>query len=241
MIPAHIVIAGASGGIGHALVLAASARWPDALIHAVSRDPQTFASPNIKTYKFDLTQFSDCETFVKKLSESTAKIQLAIYAIGTLNGTGKRPEKSLSEVDDRSLGETFRINVSGAIAFAKALKPLFRNPNPSRLLFLSAKVGSIGDNKSGGWYSYRISKAGLNMAVKNLAFEYSRANCATVLAAVHPGTTLTDFSKDYVENWEKGKVSEPEVTAARLLDLAAVLKETDSGRFMHWDGSTIEN
>ncbi|RZA17206.1 MAG: SDR family NAD(P)-dependent oxidoreductase, partial [Proteobacteria bacterium] len=155
MIPAHIVIAGASGGIGRALVHTAAERWPDSLIHAVARSPQRYPQPNIIPYEFDLTQFSDCEAFVKKLSESTSKIDLGIYAIGTLNGTGKRPEKSLNEVDDRSLGETFRINVSGAIAFAKALKPLFRHSDLSRLLFLSAKVGSIGDNKSGGWYSYR--------------------------------------------------------------------------------------
>jgi NAD(P)-dependent dehydrogenase (short-subunit alcohol dehydrogenase family) len=241
MNPSHIVIAGASGGIGNALAVEAARRWPQATVHAVSRRSLTYEEPNIKTYDFDLTRFEDCEALAKTLSSITPGLQLAIYAIGTLNGTGRRPEKSLNEVDELSLRETFRINVSGAIAFAKALKPHFKHRDPSGLLFLSAKVGSIGDNKSGGWYSYRISKAGLNMAVKNLAFEYQRNGSLAVLAAVHPGTTLTGFSKDYVQHWEKGRVAEPKLTAERLLDLAVALREDQTGRFLHWEGTTIEN
>lgn len=243
----NIVIAGATGGIGQALVREALTRWPDCRLWALGRDlrklealARAIAAPErLRIRKADLDDLREADALSAALSEEAGRIHLAIYAIGVLNANGHRPEKSLREVDADRLTETFRINAAGAMDFARVLKPLLRHAEDSRYIAISAKVGSIGDNHTGGWYAYRMSKAALNMGMRNVAQEFQRSGCRSIVCAVHPGTTLTDFSKDHVSHWAEGRVADVSVSAQRVLDLAVRLENKDDGAFLHWDGTTL--
>lgn len=243
----NIVIAGASGGIGQALVADALKRWPECRIWAIGRDleklerlkSQVGDAKRLRLVAATLDDFAQFEDLSATLAREAGEIHLAIYAIGVLNVPGVRPEKSLREVNAEQLMETFRINAVGALNLAKVLKPLMRHKNESRYIAISAKVGSIGDNHLGGWYAYRMSKAALNMGMKNVANEFQRSGCRSIVTAVHPGTTLTDFSRDHVSHWEEGRVVEPSQTAQRVLDLCEKLEAKDNGAFLHWDGTPL--
>ncbi|MBC7658176.1 MAG: SDR family NAD(P)-dependent oxidoreductase [Chitinophagaceae bacterium] len=246
MHPQHILVTGATGGIGHACVQEALRKWPEARVYAIARSSEKLEklthmanSERLKTFVANLTLKPEAEEMANWLNTQTEHIDLAIHTIGVLNGQGQKPEKSLGAIDPDSLREAFETNVMSAIWTGTVLKPLFRNVAPSVFMILSAKVGSIGDNKLGGWYSYRMAKAALNMGVRNMALEYGRSGCPCAVVAVHPGTTLTPFSEDYVKGWPAEKLAKPEVTAARLLTLAETLSPENTGTFMHWDGSPL--
>lgn len=248
MKPKSILIAGATGGIGRELVARSRDRWPEAKIFCIARDRQKLTvleseCPSIFTLCCDLTDYEQIPKLSAFLEAKTDQLDLVIHSIGVLNGQGKRPEKSLREVNPASLMEAFQVNTMTPLWLAQAIKPFLRrsgpNPEPSVFMILSAKVGSISDNHLGGWYAYRMSKAALNMAIKTTALEFQRSGCPGALVAVHPGTTLTDFSKDYVKSWPDEKLATPKITADRLLNLAETLSPEQSGHFMHWDGSPL--
>lgn len=245
MNPKTILISGANGGIGSCLVRAASSRWPEAKIFAVARDERKLIAlgrdlPHFMALAYDLTHPQGAKAMAEVLAAETDTIDLVIHTLGVLNGLGQRPEKSLKEVDEKALAETFRINTMSAIWLGQAIKPFLQRKNSwGHVMILSAKVGSIGDNELGGWYSYRMSKAALNMGIKTMALEFRRSNCPGALVAVHPGTTVTDFSKDYVKNWPAERLATPEMTAERLLKLAEMLEPEHNGKFLHWDGSEL--
>lgn len=245
--PEQIVISGATGGIGRCLVAAALERWPEAAIYAVGRDEAKLAAMGLELgtprqlipFAFDLTQKEGAESLAERLKEHTESVDLVLHTIGVLNGGGRGPEKSLREIDPNALEEAFRINVSSCLWLATALKPFLRHPAHSVFIALSAKVGSIGDNQLGGWFAYRMSKAALNMGIRNISLEFKNSAGNATVVAVHPGTTLTDFSRKFVSRWPDQKVASPEVTAQRLLDLSEKLEPGESGKFLHWDGTEL--
>lgn len=245
MNPKTLLITGAGGGIGSCLVRAASQRWPEATIFAVGRDEKKLQSlgqglPHFQPLTFDLTCPAEAKAMAEVIASHTSEIDLVIHTLGVLNGLGRRPEKSLKEVDEAALAESFRINTMSAIWLGQAIKAfLQRKSGMSQFMILSAKVGSIGDNELGGWYAYRMSKAALNMGIKTMALEFQRSNCPGAVVAVHPGTTLTDFSREQVKNWSPDRLASPETTAERLLNLAETLKAEHNGKFLHWDGSEL--
>lgn len=238
----NILIAGATGGIGQALVREAVHRWPAAKIWVLGRDRQKLQAlerySQVESIPAELEKWSD-EDFVADLQQRIQSLDLVIYAIGVLNAEGKRPEKSLKEFSEQSFVESVRINTTGAMLLAKIIKPLLKRSGKGRYIALSAKVGSIDDNGLGGWHSYRMSKAALNMGMKNVAIEFQQSGCRSIVASVHPGTTLTDFSREFVGNWDKSKVAVADVTAKRLLDLCEKLEASHNASFLHWDGTRL--
>jgi NAD(P)-dependent dehydrogenase (short-subunit alcohol dehydrogenase family) len=245
MNPKSILITGANGGIGSCLVQAASQRWPEAKIFAVARDEGKLlrlgaSLPHFKALAFDLTRPEDAKVMAEILKGEIDTLDLVIHTLGILNGLGHRPEKSLKEVEEAALAEAFQVNTMSAIWLGQAIKPfLQRKSGMSQFMILSAKVGSIGDNDLGGWYSYRMSKAALNMGIKTMALEFRRSSCPGSVVAVHPGTTLTDFSREQVKNWAPARLATAETTAKRLLQLAESLDAEHNGKFLHWDGSEL--
>jgi len=164
-------------------------------------------------------------------------VQELFIATGMLSHADAGPERALSELDPGRLAQVFAVNAIGPALVLKHFAPLIARDRPTGILALSARVGSIGDNRLGGWHGYRASKAALNQIVRTAAVELARTHprCACVL--VHPGTVDTPLSRPFRKSGLR--LQRPEDAAARLLDLAETLRPNDSGRFLDADGRDI--
>ena len=173
------------------------------------------------------------------IKQSVSNLHLAIYCVGVLHEGDLSPEKSLRQIDPENLVYSFRVNSIGAVLLAKHLMPLFNKKEPSIFASISAKVGSIGDNRLGGWYGYRASKAALNMFLKTTAIEYSRRCPKTIVVALHPGTTDTRLSQPFQKNVPPEKLFPVAHTVNLLSEVIANLEPKDSGEFFSWNGDRL--
>lgn len=160
---------------------------------------------------------------------------LLIVATGMLHSADVAPEKRLADLAYTSLEAVFRINVYGPALVLRHFTPLL-DPAKSVLAVLSAKVGSIGDNRLGGWYAYRASKAALNMVLKTAAIELRRTHPGATLVALHPGTVASALSRPF-----RGDTigRPPDVAAAQMLAVLDTLGPDDTGSFVAWDGTRL--
>ncbi len=222
------IIFGASGGIGGALLTALTeeARYTDVI--GFSR-----ASGD-----FDLT---DERTIIAAAQSifNYAPPTLIIVATGLLSEGARGPEKTFKDIDADWMMRNFAINTIGPALIAKHFLPLLPRDQPSVFAALSARVGSISDNRLGGWYSYRAAKAALNMTVKNAAIELSVTRKRAVCVALHPGTVDTNLSKPFQANVAPGRLFDAERAALQLLDVIETFKPSDSGKCFAWDGEEI--
>ena len=221
------LVIGAGGGIGSALVraLEASGRYDRVIGLGRQSDPP-----------LDLLD----ETSVARALDTAAKagvIRLVVHAAGVLQDTGMVPEKSLSALDPAAMARAFAINATGPALVLKHMAP--RLPRQGRCVFaaLSARVGSIGDNRLGGWHAYRASKAALNQLVRTAAIELARRNPEMVCVALHPGTVATRLSAPF--RTEGPGVQAPETAAAKLLAVLESLPREASGGFFDAEGQTV--
>jgi NAD(P)-dependent dehydrogenase (short-subunit alcohol dehydrogenase family) len=150
-----------------------------------------------------------------------------------------QPEKSLKQLTSENFIELMRVNALGPALVAKYFLPIMNRNKPAFFGAISARVGSIQDNRLGGWHSYRSSKAALNMLIKNIAIEYQRRFPKLTIAGLHPGTVDTALSKPFQGNVPDGKLFTPEFSAAQLLTVINQLKPEDSGKCFAWDGKAI--
>ena len=227
---------GASGGVGQALVAALQRDPRCAGVHAGSRRPQDGAdNAKVSSFAFDLED----EASIAAASETIGAPDLVIVATGRLQGPGLSPEKSLRAIESASLQQAFAINAIGPAMIARHVLP--RLPRTRRTLFaaLSAKVGSISDNRLGGWHSYRASKAALNMLIRTIAIELARTHPETVCVALHPGTVDTPLSKPFQAGVASERLFSPETSANHLLSVLDNLRPENSGRLFGWDGQEI--
>ena len=162
-----------------------------------------------------------------------------IVASGLLHGPGLEPEKSMRALTLDAMMGLFAVNAAGPALVAKHLLPLTPRDRPSLFAALSARVGSIGDNTLGGWYSYRASKAALNMLIRTLAMEHRRTRPLGVCSVLHPGTVDTALSLPFQANVPDGKLFTPTHAATALLAVMEQLGPEDSGGFFAWDGRPI--
>lgn len=164
---------------------------------------------------------------------------LVIVASGLLHRDGKGPEKALAQVEPDWIIENYRANALVPLLVAKHMLPVMPRQGPMRFAALSARVGSISDNNLGGWHGYRMAKAALNMAIRNLAVEWRRKNDRSIIVGLHPGTVDTPLSRPFQSNVAAAKLFDPERAGLQLLDVLDGLKPTDSGRLFAWDGAEI--
>jgi NAD(P)-dependent dehydrogenase (short-subunit alcohol dehydrogenase family) len=233
------VVIGASGSIGGAFVSALAKENRIKTLFALSRSPVGHESP-IRDGRIDILDESSVSRAAAEIA-TEAPIDLIIVATGILHeGESLRPEKSLRELDGSKLEQVFRINTVGPMLVAKHFLPLMRRDHKTVFAVLSARVGSIGDNRLGGWYAYRVSKAAINMGIKGLAIEHSRRAPHSVLVSLHPGTVASKLSEPYTGGSPAARVFQPDYSADRLLDVVDTLCEADSGGFFAWDGESIE-
>jgi NAD(P)-dependent dehydrogenase (short-subunit alcohol dehydrogenase family) len=190
-------------------------------------------------FAFDLTDEDSIAQAAQAIG-AAGPIDLAIVATGMLRGEGPHmPEKSWRVLDGEAMSRVFRINTIGPALVAKHILPLLRRDGRSVFAVLSAKVGSIADNRSGGWHSYRASKAALNMLVRNFAIETARRDPNGIVVAVHPGTVDTALSMPFQRNVPEANLFTPEQSASHILAALDGLSVADSGCLIGWDGKRI--
>jgi NAD(P)-dependent dehydrogenase (short-subunit alcohol dehydrogenase family) len=167
-------------------------------------------------------------------------LHLVFVATGALAVAGRGPEKRLAELDPAALAAAFALNATGPALLVKHLHELLPTGERALLAVLSARVGSIGDNRLGGWYAYRASKAALNMLLRTAAIEVARRRPKAVLAALHPGTVRSPLSAPVVGDGSGHRAVEPADAARHLLAvLDALPAEGASGGFHAWDGQPL--
>lgn len=221
------MVIGASGGIGAAITGALEASERYAMVHALSRAGTGF----------DLEDEASVAAAAARVAQGPAPT-LVFVATGVLHH-GFEPERGYRALTADHMLRDYRINTVGPALVAKHFLPLARRDR--RLVFaaLSARVGSIGDNRLGGWHSYRASKAALNMVLRNLAVELGRTHTQAVVAGLHPGTVDTGLSAPFQKGVNPGKLFTADFSADRLLSVIDSLTPADSGGVFAWDGQRI--
>lgn len=230
---------GASGGIGAALVAELRARHPASRIYAGSRRPEPAGDPLVTPFAFDLRDAGSIQAAAQSIG-ADGPLDLAIVATGMLIGpNGAGPEKSFRQITAQGLVDQFAINTIGPALIAQAMLPLFPRDRRAVFAVLSARVGSIGDNRLGGWHGYRAAKAALNMLVRNFAIELRRSHPLAVVVGLHPGTVDTPLSAPFQRGVPQAQLFTAQTSAGHLLDTIASLTPDDSGGLFAWDGAAI--
>lgn len=228
------VVIGASGGLGAGLAgaLAAVAPQGDEQVLCLGRR----SHPALDL--LDAASITQAAQWVLGQSEAKGRsVRLVIDATGWLHGQGWSPEKTWRQLDAAHMAHAFAVNAIGPALLMKHFLPLM--PRQGRAVFatLSAKVGSIGDNQLGGWYSYRAAKAALNQLVRTSAIELARTHPQAVCVALHPGTVDTPLSAPFAR---AGLTVRPPAEAAeRLLGVLAGLTPVRSGRLVDHTGEDL--
>jgi NAD(P)-dependent dehydrogenase (short-subunit alcohol dehydrogenase family) len=226
---------GASGGIGSALVTELTADPRCVIVRAGSRGSSPAASEKVLPFTFDLADPAS----IAHAAEIVGTPDLVVVATGLLHADGLQPEKSLRSLDASAMERAFTINAIGPVMIARHI--FGRANRDSRVVFgaLSAKVGSISDNRLGGWYSYRASKAALNQLIRTVSVELARTHPRSVCVALHPGTVDTLLSKPFQAGVAPEKLFSPQRAAQQLLAVLDGLGPDSSGRLIGWDGREI--
>ncbi|MDV2078786.1 SDR family NAD(P)-dependent oxidoreductase [Marinobacter xestospongiae] len=237
----NVVLVGAGGGIGRALLNALLADAGVERVITLSRQAFSSSDARVHSLAWDPLAASadEVQQALAGVLAPAIRIDTVIYAAGLLHDHDLAPEKRLQDVDPGALVKAFQVNALGLALVMQALRPWLGRVPLLRVMALSAKVGSIGDNRLGGWYAYRMSKAALNMLVANLAIELQRQYRSVACVAVHPGTTRTALSAPFQESLRQLEVHAPEDTAANLLHILGALASGDNGRFLNWDGTEL--
>ncbi len=231
------VVFGVSGGIGRALAEGLVARGADE-VYGFSRSAAGDI-PGVEMGRADITRETDLAEAAARVAASGPP-ELVIVATGLLRGPGGlEPEKSYRQQDLEAFEQVFRANTFGPALVAKHFLPIM--PRRERAVFaaLSARVGSISDNRIGGWHAYRASKAALNMLIRNYAIEQGRRNSEFIAVGLHPGTVDTKLSEAFQANVPAGKLFSPEYSAGKLLDVLENLTPQASGHVFDYSGAPV--
>jgi NAD(P)-dependent dehydrogenase (short-subunit alcohol dehydrogenase family) len=228
-----------SGGIGMALLEALARRAPALELVATTRRRPPTASP-VRWLGLDVTSDASLEQLGRELAQGPP-LRLVINTVGVLHGPELRPEKRLAQVRRHALERSFAVNAFAPLLLAQALEAAGALPRQSPFHFasLSARVGSIGDNSLGGWYSYRAAKAAQNQLLRTLALEWRRRYPRACVSLLHPGTTATALSQPFQANVPPASLFSAERAAGHLLDVLEGLGPEHSGAFWAWDGQSI--
>ena len=219
------LVVGANGGLGQAFCEHLRADGRCAHVQALGRHSHP---------RLDLQDEASVQAAAQAVNDGQAW-QLLVVASGLLHGPGLQPEKRLADLRAASFEQVLAVNTIGPALVLRHFAPLL-DKGRSLAGLLSAKVGSIGDNRLGGWYAYRASKAALNMVVKTAAIELARTHKGLVLAALHPGTVRTGLSEPF-NGQALGRY--PAEAAGQMLAVLDGLQPEDSGGFRAYDGQVL--
>lgn len=217
---AQVLILGASGGIGRALATAHEERGD--VVTRLSRSGDGF----------DITDPASVEAHLSKMSG----FDRVIVATGALEIDGAEPEKTIKAISAEAMAAQFRLNAIGPALVLRHAHTLLRRDAMSVFAVLSARVGSIGDNRMGGWISYRSAKAAVNQIVHTASIELSRSHKQSAVVALHPGTVATPFTAKYLA---RHPAVPPSEAAQNLMAVMDGLSPAQTGLFFDWSGAAV--
>ena len=234
------VVIGAGSAIGGALIEQWSYEGAQPIL-AVARSVDSLAEVEplgVQTYVCDYSEAA-LAALVGQLQGKSVDIRRLIICNGVLQGEGYRPERALNQLKTSAMKQIFEVNTFLPMRVLASLTPVLKRSTAPRIAVLSARVGSIGDNGLGGWYSYRGSKAALNMMLRCAALEMRRVNPAAKIMAYHPGTVDTPLSQPFQANVAPEKLFSPERAAMALDTVLSCLEADGELSYLDWRGENI--
>ncbi|MCB8888535.1 SDR family NAD(P)-dependent oxidoreductase [Vreelandella malpeensis] len=234
------LVTGAGGGIGSAVVEALLNSPRVGQLLAVSRTERAYGDERVTPITADITTEEGIDTVARALENHP--LHLLFNGVGTLHDHEHdiAPEKRLEQFDASAFARVMHVNAATPLRLLAALNGSLKGSHPCIVASLSARVGSIGDNGFGGWYSYRASKAAHNMLMKTAAIELARINSQAIVLCLHPGTTDTSLSRPFQARVPEDKLFTPAFVAERLLAVIDQRCPEDTGSFWDWAGEPIE-
>jgi len=238
--PMNAAVIGASGGIGSAFVEHLTTMPDVARVFAFARRPER-APAGVTAAPIDLTDEQTIADAAAAVKAEAGSLDLVVVCAGVLHDEARNlaPEKTWRALDADQLATSFAVNATGPALAAKHFLPLLAKERKTVFAALSARVGSIEDNRIGGWYGYRASKAALNMLIRTLAIELGRRNREALCVGLHPGTVDTALSAPFQSGVPAKKLFTPRDAAGALLTVLDGLTVADSGGLFAWDGARI--
>jgi len=233
-----IAIIGCNGAIGQAMTNLVAQQYNNATIFGFCREQPKHKVANVQYHLMDYY----CESSIAQsvaIATQFAALDLVFIASGMLHDTDITPEKSLSQLSYGKLERLLTVNTIVPALLIKHFLPKLNKQSLSVLAALSARVGSITDNRLGGWYSYRASKAALNMIIQTASIELARSNKLAAVIGLHPGTVDSALSKPFQKNIPKHKLFAADYSANQLLTVIENITPKDSGKCFAWDGTVI--
>jgi|TARA_B110000259_G_scaffold52431_1_gene61731 short-subunit dehydrogenase len=234
----NILIAGSSGAIGREFARFYSEDSNVEKIISVSRKVNNFLHHKIQSIEVDYSKEETFENLNKTLQLEF--ISTIIIASGILHTEKINPEKSISNINLEGMKNIYQVNAFGPIFLIKKLLPLIKKSKGVKIIFLTARVGSISENELGGWYSYRSSKSALNMMIKNLSIELQRFHKDHTVIGIHPGTVKSYLSEPFLKN-VKHKIFSPKESVELMAQVISKINQKDSGKCFDYSGAIIDS
>ena len=233
----NVAIIGTTGSIGKAFLEYYLSDDNTNKVYSISRSRNGIEDRKIIDLNLNFTDENDYHT----LSSSIPKDSLdrVIIASGVLHDGDLQPEKTISSLDLDNFQKVFNVNTFAPALLLKVFFPLIKRNSDALIGVLSARVGSISDNRIGGWYAYRASKAALNMIIKTAAIELERRDKTAKIIGLHPGTVDTNLSKPFQGGTPEEKIFTPEQSIDYLTKVIDSSTPQDTGKVFDWQGKEI--
>ena len=239
--PIHAVIIGGNGGVGREFVqqLQSSGQVENIVATHRSAISPELHHPKVTWAQVDVCEETTIEALAKHLKDTGVKPNLIINCVGVLHTAEFGPEKTWRHLNAQTMHDVFAINAFAVGLLGKHLIPLIPRKGRSIFASISARVGSIADNRLGGWYSYRASKTAHNMFVKTLSIEAWRKHPELAILSLHPGTVDTALSGPFTSRYDPNKLFTATRSVNELSNVITDLTAKDTGGFFAWDGQAI--
>lgn len=232
-----VAVIGSSGAIGRAFVDHYINDLSINSIFSFSRSSIGIDNNKVKHFLIDIENESSIENAAKSVEETN--FDEIIIASGLLHTNEFGPEKSIKDLKADNILKVLNVNTVGPAIIGKYFLPLLNKDNKSVMAFLSARVGSISENKLGGWYAYRASKSALNQVIKTFSIELKRTNPKAIIIGLQPGTVDSELSAPFKRSVSNNKLFSAEYSVSQLLGVIERADESSSGNLISWDGEII--
>ena len=232
-----VAVIGSSGAIGRAFVDHYINDLSINSIFSFSRSSIGIDNNKVKHFSIDIENESSIENAAKSVEETN--FDEIIIASGLLHTNEFGPEKSIKDLKADNILKVLNVNTVGPAIIGKYFLPLLNKDNKSVMAFLSARVGSISENKLGGWYAYRASKSALNQVIKTFSIELKRTNPKAIIIGLQPGTVDSELSAPFKRSVSNNKLFSAEYRVSQLIGVIERADESSSGNLISWDGEII--